>query len=119
MDAAFAAGLRTPDIGGTDGTNAVARAVREATGVKVNAVGLIDEPERAERVLADGDADAVMLARPWLRNPHWALEAEAVLDDVNAQLSASDLQELNAQSVNEQRRSADIASEWLAAKGLA
>ncbi|WP_232548430.1 ABC transporter substrate-binding protein [Propioniciclava soli] len=46
-------------------------------------------------------------------------EAEAVLDDVNAQLSASDLQELNAQSVNEQRRSADIASEWLAAKGLA
>ncbi|WP_425844415.1 oxidoreductase [Agrococcus sp. TSP3-2-1] len=57
-----------------------ARAVREATGAKVNAVGLIDEPERAERVLADGDADAVMLARPWLRNPHWALEAEVVLD---------------------------------------
>ena len=31
-------------------------------------------------MLADGDADAVMLGRPWLRNPHWALEAEAVLD---------------------------------------
>jgi 3-isopropylmalate dehydrogenase len=27
VDAAFAAGLRTPDIGGTDGTAAVARAV--------------------------------------------------------------------------------------------
>ena len=57
-----------------------ARAVREATGARVNAVGLIDVPERAEQVLADGDADAVMLARPWMRNPHWALEAEAALD---------------------------------------
>ncbi|MDN5572097.1 MAG: ABC transporter substrate-binding protein, partial [Propionibacteriaceae bacterium] len=46
-------------------------------------------------------------------------EADAVLDRVNAELSATDLQELNAQSVNEQRRSADIASEWLADKGLA
>ena len=57
-----------------------ARAVRQATGARLNAVGLIDEPELAEQVLADGDADAVMLGRPWLRNPHWALEAEAVLD---------------------------------------
>nr|WP_241429318.1 oxidoreductase [Agrococcus sp. ARC_14] len=57
-----------------------ARAVRAATGAKVNAVGLIDEPALAEQVLADGGADAVMLARPWLRNPHWALVAEAELD---------------------------------------
>ncbi|WP_206445909.1 oxidoreductase [Agrococcus sp. KRD186] len=57
-----------------------ARDVRAATGVQVNAVGLIDEPAHAERVLAEGDADAVMLARPWLRNPHWALAAEAELD---------------------------------------
>ncbi|GEK79627.1 oxidoreductase [Agrococcus baldri] len=57
-----------------------AHAVREATGARVNAVGLIEEPAHAERVLADGDADAVMLARPWLRNPHWALAAEAELD---------------------------------------
>ncbi|HET8866743.1 MAG TPA: NADH:flavin oxidoreductase/NADH oxidase, partial [Agrococcus sp.] len=57
-----------------------ARDVRRATGARLNAVGLIDEPELAEQVLADGDADAVMLGRPWLRNPHWALEAEAVLD---------------------------------------
>jgi 3-isopropylmalate dehydrogenase len=32
VDAAFAAGLRTSDIGGADGTNAVARAVRERVG---------------------------------------------------------------------------------------
>ena len=29
MDKAFAAGLRTPDIGGPDGTQAVVRAIRE------------------------------------------------------------------------------------------
>ena len=32
VDAAFAAGLRTPDIGGADGTEAVARAVRGRVG---------------------------------------------------------------------------------------
>ncbi|SDS36814.1 oxidoreductase [Agrococcus carbonis] len=57
-----------------------ARDVREATGASVNAVGLIDTPALAEQVLADGDADAVMLGRPWLRDPHWALLAEAELD---------------------------------------
>ncbi len=57
-----------------------ARAVREATGAPVNAVGLIDEPSLAELALVDGAADAVMLGRPWLRNPHWALVAEAELD---------------------------------------
>ncbi|MCR8671568.1 tRNA-dihydrouridine synthase, partial [Agrococcus sp. HG114] len=57
-----------------------AREVRAATGLPVNAVGLIDEPAHAEQLLADGDADAVMLARAWLRNPHWALLAEAELD---------------------------------------
>ncbi|WP_306232006.1 tRNA-dihydrouridine synthase [Agrococcus beijingensis] len=57
-----------------------AREVRAATGLPVNAVGLIDEPAHAEQLLAEGDADAVMLARAWLRNPHWALAAEAELD---------------------------------------
>jgi 2,4-dienoyl-CoA reductase-like NADH-dependent reductase (Old Yellow Enzyme family) len=57
-----------------------AREVRAATGLPVNAVGLIDEPAHAEQLLAEGDADAVMLARAWLRNPHWALAAEAALD---------------------------------------
>ncbi len=61
-----------------------ARAVRAATGAKVNAVGLIEEPEHAESVLVEGDADAVMLARAWMRNPHWALGAEVALDGVAA-----------------------------------
>ena len=56
-----------------------ARDVRAATGLPVNAVGLIDAPSHAEQLLA-GDADAVMMARAWLRNPHWALAAETALD---------------------------------------
>ena len=55
-----------------------AAAVRE-TGVLTAAVGMITEPEQAERVLADGHADAVLLARESLRDPNWPLRAAAAL----------------------------------------
>ena len=55
-----------------------ARRVREA-GLAVSAVGLIDSGTHAEQVLADGDADAVMSAREWLRDPHFALRAAGEL----------------------------------------
>ena len=57
-----------------------ARAVREQADVQVAAVGLITDPAQAEQVLADGDADAVLLGRELLRNPHWPMLAEAELD---------------------------------------
>ncbi|MGO1940030.1 MAG: tRNA-dihydrouridine synthase, partial [Agrococcus casei] len=57
-----------------------ARAVREKADVQVAAVGLITDPAQAEQVLADGDADAVLLGRELLRNPHWPMLAEAELD---------------------------------------
>ena len=41
----------------------------------VNAVGLITEAAQAEAVLQAGDADAVMVGREWLRDPHFALRA--------------------------------------------
>ena len=52
----------------------LARAVREA-GVPTGAVGLITEAKQAEEVLTSGAADAVLLARALLRDPHWALQA--------------------------------------------
>ena len=59
----------------------LAAAVRTATGVPVNAVGLIETAEQAEAAIASGSADAVMLARPLLRDPHlplaWAAELGA------------------------------------------
>jgi 2,4-dienoyl-CoA reductase-like NADH-dependent reductase (Old Yellow Enzyme family) len=56
----------------------IARAVREA-GVRSGAVGLITDPEQAERILADGSADAVLLARELLRDPYWPQRAAAAL----------------------------------------
>ena len=41
------------------------------------------------------------------------------IDAVNAKLSVADLQALNARSVTEQKKSAEIASAWLKEKGLA
>jgi 2,4-dienoyl-CoA reductase-like NADH-dependent reductase (Old Yellow Enzyme family) len=52
-----------------------ARAVRTGAGLPVGAVGLITEPVQAEQVLVEGSADAVLLARELLRDPHWPLRA--------------------------------------------
>ncbi|MEC3998030.1 NADH:flavin oxidoreductase/NADH oxidase [Actinacidiphila sp. DG2A-62] len=49
--------------------------VKNETRMPVAAVGLITEPDQAERILADGQADAVLLARELLRNPSWARQA--------------------------------------------
>ena len=46
-------------------------------------------------------------------------KAAAAIDKVDAQLTVKDLQELNAQSVDKQAKSAEIASAWLKEKGLA
>ena len=53
--------------------------VRRASGLPVAAVGMITEPRQAEKIVADGEADAVFLARELLRNPHWAQQAAAEL----------------------------------------
>ncbi|WP_033822872.1 NADH:flavin oxidoreductase/NADH oxidase [Kitasatospora sp. MBT63] len=56
-----------------------AAGIRAAAGLPVSAVGLITEPEQAERILRDGHADAVMLGRELLRNPYWAHDAARAL----------------------------------------
>ncbi|MDQ1083322.1 MULTISPECIES: tRNA-dihydrouridine synthase [Microbacterium] len=53
--------------------------VRRETGLLVSAVGMIDDPALAEQIVADGRADAVMSAREWLRDPHYALRAAVAL----------------------------------------
>ncbi|MEB0265967.1 NADH:flavin oxidoreductase/NADH oxidase [Cryobacterium sp. 10I5] len=49
--------------------------VRGEADVQVSAVGLITTPAQAEEILASGQADAVMLARELLRDPHFPLRA--------------------------------------------
>jgi 2,4-dienoyl-CoA reductase-like NADH-dependent reductase (Old Yellow Enzyme family) len=58
-----------------------ARTIRERSGLPVAAVGLITEPEQAEKVLADENADAVLLARALLREPTWPQRAAFELGD--------------------------------------
>lgn len=53
----------------------LAREVRSGSDMLTGAVGLITEPEQAERIVADGDADLVLLARAALREPGWPLRA--------------------------------------------
>jgi 2,4-dienoyl-CoA reductase-like NADH-dependent reductase (Old Yellow Enzyme family) len=45
---------------------------------------MITDPKQAEDILADGSADAVLLARELLRDPHWPLRAAAELGDDGA-----------------------------------
>jgi 2,4-dienoyl-CoA reductase-like NADH-dependent reductase (Old Yellow Enzyme family) len=52
-----------------------ARYVKEHAHATVTAVGLITTPQEAEDVVASGSADAVMLARLLLREPHFPLRA--------------------------------------------
>lgn len=53
--------------------------VRAATGAPVSAVGEITTGAQAEAILAAGHADAIMAAREWLRDPHFALRADTEL----------------------------------------
>jgi 2,4-dienoyl-CoA reductase-like NADH-dependent reductase (Old Yellow Enzyme family) len=52
-----------------------ASAIRKGAGIATGAVGMITEAEQAERIVAAGEADAVLLARAMLRDPYWALHA--------------------------------------------
>jgi 2,4-dienoyl-CoA reductase-like NADH-dependent reductase (Old Yellow Enzyme family) len=52
-----------------------AAAIRERTGILTGAVGLITSREQAEKIVSEGKADAVLLAREFLRHPYWPLGA--------------------------------------------
>jgi 2,4-dienoyl-CoA reductase-like NADH-dependent reductase (Old Yellow Enzyme family) len=56
-----------------------ADAIKNSGGATTSTVGMITEPEQAEAIVASGQADAVMMAREFLRNPRWPLEAAAAL----------------------------------------
>jgi len=52
-----------------------ATAIRTEVGIPTTGVGLITEPEQAQRLVESGEVDAVFLARAMLRNPRWPLYA--------------------------------------------
>ncbi len=56
-----------------------ARAIREGADIPTLAVGMITDAEQAEKIIADGGADMVLLAREFLRDPSWPLHAAVKL----------------------------------------
>jgi 2,4-dienoyl-CoA reductase-like NADH-dependent reductase (Old Yellow Enzyme family) len=56
-----------------------ASAIRKESGIATAAVGLITEPQQAEDILQRGDADAIVMARTFLRDPYWPLHAAHAL----------------------------------------
>ena len=53
--------------------------VRREAGVLTGAVGMITSPQQADQIIRNGDADLVLLAREFLRDPHWPLHAAQAL----------------------------------------
>jgi len=56
-----------------------AERVRRETALLSGAVGLITEPEQADAIIRQGQADLVLLGRELLRHPYWPLYAAKVL----------------------------------------
>ncbi len=56
-----------------------ARRIRCEAKIMSGAVGLITEAKHANEIITGGDADLVFIARELLREPYWALKAQAEL----------------------------------------
>jgi 2,4-dienoyl-CoA reductase-like NADH-dependent reductase (Old Yellow Enzyme family) len=57
-----------------------AETIRREAGIPTAAVGMITEPSQADQIVRSGQADLVLLAREFLRNPYWPLHAAEVLN---------------------------------------
>jgi len=54
-------------------------AIRREAAIPTGAVGMITAPEQADSIIRFGQADVVLLAREFLRNPYWPLQAATAL----------------------------------------
>jgi NADPH2 dehydrogenase len=71
------ADIRTPtDPGYNVG---IAERVKKEAGIATSVVGMIHKPDQAERIVADGKADMIAMARAFLNDPRWAWHAAVAL----------------------------------------
>jgi 2,4-dienoyl-CoA reductase-like NADH-dependent reductase (Old Yellow Enzyme family) len=56
-----------------------AERIRREADILTGAVGLITEPLQADGIIRSGQADMILLAREFLRDPYWPLHASRVL----------------------------------------
>jgi 2,4-dienoyl-CoA reductase-like NADH-dependent reductase (Old Yellow Enzyme family) len=61
-----------------------AERIRREAGILSAAVGLITSAPQAEEIVRAGRADAVLLARQFLRDPYWPLHAAVELGQADA-----------------------------------
>jgi 2,4-dienoyl-CoA reductase-like NADH-dependent reductase (Old Yellow Enzyme family) len=52
-----------------------AQRIREEVNILTGAVGMITSPAQAEHIINTGQADAILMAREFLREPYWPLRA--------------------------------------------
>jgi 2,4-dienoyl-CoA reductase-like NADH-dependent reductase (Old Yellow Enzyme family) len=55
--------------------------IRTEAGIMTGAVGMITEAVQADDIISAGQADAVLIARAFLRDPYWALHAARELGE--------------------------------------
>lgn len=58
-----------------------AERVRRETGMRTGAVGLITTPQQADEIVRTGQADLVLMARQFLRDPYFPLHAASALGE--------------------------------------
>ncbi len=61
-----------------------AEAIRAQAGIATGAVGMITDPAQAAHILRTGQADLILIAREFLRDPYWPLHAAAALGETAA-----------------------------------
>jgi 2,4-dienoyl-CoA reductase-like NADH-dependent reductase (Old Yellow Enzyme family) len=61
-----------------------AERIRREAQIQTGAVGLITDAAQAEHILGTGQADVVLLAREFLREPYWPLQAAKELGDTSS-----------------------------------
>jgi 2,4-dienoyl-CoA reductase (NADPH2) len=59
----------------------VTKKMKEELSIPLITSNRINMPETAEKILSDGDADMISMARPFLADPEWVNKAEAEKDD--------------------------------------
>jgi 2,4-dienoyl-CoA reductase-like NADH-dependent reductase (Old Yellow Enzyme family) len=57
-----------------------AQRLRQEAEIMTGAVGMITSPVQAEQIIGTGQADAVLMAREFLRDPYWPLRAAHELE---------------------------------------
>lgn len=81
IDCSTGGATRNADIPvGPDYQLPFATALRKDAGIATGAVGLITEPAQANAIIADGQADLVLMGRELLRDPHWPHRAWVELE---------------------------------------